>query len=175
MTQRMHPQDLRAIVAACMLGNSSEAVSQADTLLAEVERTAKPEGSETWTYAYLQHRAASAKARLMAIQNEAAIASIREEEAAFERERIIAKLWELGIVRVENPGKLRQLLTEDSNPEQRKKAGRFRTVGAREERDRIIRMLDMDGDPDLVLTRNGFELYGEDLRRALRPDIGERP
>lgn len=75
MTERMHPQDLRAIVAGCMFGlprvDPDEAIAMADRLLAELERTAPEETPVTAKYGSTTFFTPGAEAEMRFVPNTA--------------------------------------------------------------------------------------------------------
>lgn len=145
MTDRLHPQDLRAIVAAIMTHDLGikEAVEGSGCLLAELERTAKPEPvtdltadhEAEWEEAYYQKLHLDALER--AVKNTREVLGAKNHEAT----EVAAK--------------------------------RALSDAAREERERIIALLDDGGHPRYAVTdiegEEGNALLGPALRSFLEP------
>ena len=153
--ERMHPQDLRALVAIQLVAAGlctnrpkfTDPVMEADDLLAELERTAPKPEPNPGTLEHWRQEVGKANAR-------AEIAEAHDREGTAIMGRLEGMLAE---------SKARVADLEDQ----------ARTEGARAERERIITLLDGDVGKDLRLTslappERRF-LFHDELRAALTP------
>ncbi len=182
MSERMHPQDLRAIVAALQLqapeASIRTAVRLTDELLAELERSAMPEGADD-----IRARFDRFLGRMEEIFPEAGdrtellahAAAAKDRARAFQVALQEANESRMKMIRLVDD--IRSCFPEGFHPELTLAgricalAGSSRAEGARDERERIFHLLNGTGllhvATEFTDQPGSKRLYGKALRDAL--------